>query len=51
MKSTLPEEEAMCEDAPESTTQSDGGFNDTVLKALASELALHGNQVGDGAGA
>jgi hypothetical protein len=49
---TIPELEAICEEAPESNTQSEvleGEMRETVLNALASESGVHGNQAGAGA--
>jgi hypothetical protein len=49
---TIPELEAICEEAPESNPYSEvleGGVRETVLNTLASESGVHGNQAGAGA--
>ena len=50
-KVTIPELDAMWEEAPESTTQSllPGGVRVTVLKALARECGSQGAHAGGGA--
>ena len=53
-KVTIPELEAMWEEAPESTTQSEvlgGGVRETVLNALASAWGFHGDHADRNTGA